>query len=61
MKERELLKERMTNDALLELEIPKAEVRRVDVLTRHLSELASKDSEAVANLIRTWTEGNGSM
>lgn len=61
LKERELLKERMTNDALLELEIPKAEVRRVDVLTRHLSELASKDSEAVANLIRTWTEGNGSM
>lgn len=59
LRERELLKERLTTDALLELEIPKAEVRRVDVLTRHLSELATKDSEAVANLIRTWTEGNG--
>lgn len=59
LREREELRTRLTNDALLELEIPKAEVRRGDVLTRHLSDLALKDPEGVANLIRTWTEGRG--
>ena len=56
LRDRETLRQKLTNDALLELEIPKAEVRRGDVLTRHLSELANKDPEGVANLIRTWTE-----
>ena len=56
LRDRETLRRKLTNDALLELEIPKAEVRRADVLTRHLSELANKDPEGVANLIRTWTE-----
>lgn len=59
LRERELLRTKLTNEALLELEIPKAEVRRGDILTRHLSDLARKDPEAVANLIRTWTEGKG--
>jgi len=59
LREREKLREKLTNDALLELEIPKTEVRRGDVLTRHLTELATKDPEGVANLIRTWTEGRG--
>ena len=56
LRDRETLRRKLTNDALLELEIPKAEVRRADVLTRHLSDLANKDPEGVANLIRTWTE-----
>lgn len=59
LRDREQLREKLTADAMLELEIPKAEVRRGDVLTRHLSELATKDPEGVANLIRTWTEGKG--
>ena len=59
LREREKLREKMTNDALLELEIPKTEVRRGEILTRHLSDLATKDPEGVANLIRTWTEGKG--
>jgi len=56
LRDREALRQKLTNDALLELEIKKAEVRRSDVLTRHLSELANRDPEGVANLIRTWTE-----
>ena len=59
LRERELLRTKVTNEALLDLEIPKAEVRRGAILTRHLSELALKDPEAVANLIRTWTDGRG--
>jgi len=59
LREREKLREKMTNDALLELEIQKTEVRRGEILTRHLSDLATKDPEGVANLIRTWTEGKG--
>jgi flagellar M-ring protein FliF len=59
LRDREKLREKMTNEALLELEIPKAEVRRGEILTRHLSDLATKDPEGVANLIRTWTEGKG--
>jgi flagellar M-ring protein FliF len=56
LRDREELRTKLTNDALLELVIPKAEVRRGDILIRHVTELAHKDSEGVANLIRTWTE-----
>ena len=55
MRDREELQEKLTQNALKQLELPKAEVRRVDVLTRHAMEFAQKDSEAVANVIRTWT------
>ena len=55
MRDREALQEQLTQNALKQLELPKAEVRRVDVLTRHAIEFAQKDSEGVANVIRTWT------
>jgi len=46
--------ERLTQQAVLQQEVPKAEVRKGDVLARHINDLVKKDSEAVANLIRTW-------
>ncbi len=46
--------ERLTQEAVLQLDVPKAEVRKAEVLSRHIVDLVKKDSEAVANLIRTW-------
>lgn len=46
--------ERLTQEAVLQLDVPKAEVRKAEVLSRHINDLVKKDSEAVANLIRTW-------
>lgn len=60
LRDRDEMQEKLTHEALLQLEVPKAEVRRAEVLSRHLSDLVQKDPEAVANLIRTWTEGSGS-
>jgi len=54
LQEREQERERLTKEALLQLEIPKAEVRKGVVITRHLNELVEKDSENFANFIRTW-------
>ncbi|MFN0101619.1 MAG: flagellar basal-body MS-ring/collar protein FliF [Bryobacteraceae bacterium] len=60
LRDRDEMQNKLTQDALLQLEIPKATVRRGEVLTRHVVDLVAKDSEAVANLIRTWTEGTES-
>jgi flagellar M-ring protein FliF len=46
--------ERLTQEAVLQLDVPKAEVRKAEVLSRHIVDLVKKDSESVANLIRTW-------
>ena len=46
--------ERLTQEAVLQLDVPKAEVRKAEVLARHINDLVKKDSEAVANLIRSW-------
>jgi flagellar biosynthesis/type III secretory pathway M-ring protein FliF/YscJ len=46
--------ERLTQEAVLQLDVPKAEVRKAEVLSRHIADLVKKDSESVANLIRTW-------
>jgi len=59
LREREQLQERLTQTAMSQLELPKAEVRRGEVLTRHVIELVKADSEAAANLVRTWMEGGG--
>ncbi len=56
LRDRDHMQEQLTKEALAQLEIPKANVRRADVLNRHIVDLIAKDPEAVANLIRTWTE-----
>lgn len=59
LRERDQLQEKMTQDAMNQLELPKAVVRRGEVLTRHVIELVARDSDGAANLIRTWMEGKG--
>jgi flagellar M-ring protein FliF len=59
LRERDELQETLTRNAMMELDVPKAEVRRGEVLTRHIIEMVEKDPAAVANLVRTWVEGNG--
>ncbi len=49
--ERTAEQERLTQQAVLQLDIPKAEVRKAEVLSRHIGDLVKKDSESVANLI----------
>lgn len=56
LRERDVLQEKMTLEAVKQLEVPKAQVHRSEVLTRHIMDLSKKDPEAVANLIRTWME-----
>lgn len=48
--------ERKAQTAVLNLELPAREVTRTEVLARHLSEFAQRDPEAVASLLRAWTE-----
>ncbi|MBI2687127.1 MAG: flagellar M-ring protein FliF [Acidobacteria bacterium] len=59
LRERDEQRERLTRDMMRQLDNPKAGVRRAEVLTRHVVEMAKKDPEAVANLIRGWVEGAG--
>ncbi len=56
LRERDLLQEQLTKDALLQLEVPKAEVHRAEVLARHINEMVVREPESVASLIRTWME-----
>jgi flagellar M-ring protein FliF len=58
LRERDQLQEKLTQDALAQLDVPKAEVRKAEVLTRHVIDMVAKDPEAVANLIRTWMEAH---
>lgn len=59
IRERDQLQEQLTRAAIEQLEIPKAEVRRSEVLSRHVAETAVKNPEAVANLMRSWMESGG--
>lgn len=59
LRERDQLQEQLTQDAMMELEVPKPEVRRGEVLSRHIVDMAEKDPHGVAALLRTWLEGNG--
>lgn len=60
LRERAEQRERLTENAVLSLEVPATEVTRTEILTRHLGELARRDPEAVASLIRAWTGGGES-
>ncbi len=56
LRERHQQQELMTKEALAQLDLPEATVRRADVLNRHIIDMIEQDPVAVANLIRTWTE-----
>jgi flagellar M-ring protein FliF len=56
LRERHQQQEKLTKEAIAQLDLPEATVRRADVLNRHIVDLIEQDPAAVANLIRTWTE-----
>jgi flagellar M-ring protein FliF len=59
LKNREEEQERLTVEALNALEVPKAELHKGEVLTRHIHELVKKDPVSIANLLRTWLADTG--
>ncbi len=48
------MKKRLEEEALQQLKLPKVKTKKVEVLTKHLTEEAGKDPAAMAQLVRTW-------
>ena len=48
------MKKRLEEEAIQQLKLPKVKTKKVEVLTKHLTEEAGKDPAAMAQLVRTW-------
>ena len=58
--ERAALKQQQESEALNALKMPPVTTKKTEVLTKHISEQAKKDSMGMAQVLRTWMSESGS-